>query len=195
MNWHFLIRRLLGRPTCLMQNGVRLGRVARIINIGQSSSQIVIGSNSIVDGQLLVFPHGGQITIGSWSYIGEGSRVWSSCNVKIGDRVMISHNVNIFDSLTHPVSAEMRHEHFRQIATTGHPKSIQLGEMPVYIGNDAWIAAGAILLRGVRIGDGAIVGAGAVVTHDVAPWTIVAGNPARKIGIVERSSCRVVPQK
>jgi len=139
-----------------------------------------------VDGQLLVFPHGGQITIGAWCYIGEGSRVWSSCNVEIGDRVMISHNVNIFDSLTHPVSAELRHEHFRHIATSGHPKSIQLGEMPVHVGSDAWIAAGAILLRGVRVGEGAIVGAGAVVTHDVEPWSVVVGNPARKIRIVER---------
>ena len=146
----------------------------------------MIGNNSIVDGQLLVFPHGGQITIGSWCYIGEGSRLWSSCSIEIHDRVMISHGVNIFDSLTHPLSAELRHKHFRQIATSGHPKNIHLGEMPVYIGDDAWIAAGATLLRGVHVGEGAIVGAGAVVTHNVEPWTIVAGNPARKIGELER---------
>lgn len=51
----------------------------------------------------------------------------------------------------------------------------------VVIGNDVWIGAGAIVLRGVRIGDGAVVAAGAVVSRDVAPYTIVGGVPARVI--------------
>ena len=51
----------------------------------------------------------------------------------------------------------------------------------VKIGNDCWIGAGAIILNGLTIGDGAVVGAGAVVTKDVEPYTIVVGNPARKI--------------
>ena len=53
---------------------------------------------------------------------------------------------------------------------------------PVVIGNRVWIGARALILPGVRIGEGAIVGAGAVVTKDVESFTIVAGNPARKIG-------------
>jgi acetyltransferase-like isoleucine patch superfamily enzyme len=53
---------------------------------------------------------------------------------------------------------------------------------PVEIGDRAWIGARAIILPGVRIGEGAVVGAGAVVTRDVGPFEIVAGNPARKIG-------------
>lgn len=54
------------------------------------------------------------------------------------------------------------------------------------IGIDSWIGVGAIILNGVTIGDGAVVGAGAVVTKDVEPFTIVAGNPARKINDVPR---------
>jgi len=49
----------------------------------------------------------------------------------------------------------------------------------VVIGNDVWIGYGAIILSGVRIGDGAVVAAGAVVTTDIEPYTIVIGNPAR----------------
>ena len=54
-------------------------------------------------------------------------------------------------------------------------------EQPVEIGPRVWIGMGAIVLPGVRIGEGAIVGAGAVVTRDVEPYTIAAGNPARPV--------------
>ena len=52
---------------------------------------------------------------------------------------------------------------------------------PIHIGRRAWVAAGAFVAPGVRVGEGAIVGARAVVTKDVAEWTVVAGNPARMI--------------
>lgn len=181
INVHYLLRRLVGKSTCDKHATARLGPDARIINIRKVSSLIRIGAQSIVDGDLLIFAHGGRVTIGEWCYVGEGSRIWSAVHVSIGNRVMISHNVNIFDSLTHPVDPYLRHRHFRDIATTGHPKNIDLGERPVRIEDDAWIAAGAMVLRGVTIGKAAVVGAGSVVTRDVPPFSIVAGNPARVI--------------
>jgi len=54
-------------------------------------------------------------------------------------------------------------------------------DRPVCIEDDVWIGSRVILLPGVRIGKGSIVGAGSVVTRDVEPYAIVAGNPARKI--------------
>lgn len=154
---------------------------ARIRNIRGVDRSIRVGAHTLVAGELLVFLHGGDISIGEWCFIGEGARLWSCGAIKIGDRVLISHNVNIFDSLTHPLSARLRHSQFKEIAQTGHPLSIDLGEQPVTVNNDVWIGANALILRGVTIGEGAIVGAGAVVTHDVSPFTIVAGNPARVI--------------
>lgn len=154
---------------------------ARIRNIRGDTKHIKVGKHTIVSGELLVFSHGGDISIGEWCYIGEGARVWSSGSVHIGDRVLISHNVNIFDSLTHPLNAHLRHAQFKAIMQTGHPRSIDLGERPVTVGNDVWIGANACVLRGVTLGEGAVVGAGAVVTHDVPPFTLVAGNPARAI--------------
>ena len=52
---------------------------------------------------------------------------------------------------------------------------------PIIIGNDVWIGARAIILPGVHVGDGAVIGAGSVVTHDVEPYSVVAGNPAKLI--------------
>lgn len=149
--------------------------------MGRSSELIRIGGSSIIQGELLVFRHGGRISVGQSCFIGHGTRIWSASAIRIGDRVMISHSVNIFDNLTHPLEARKRALHFEQISTTGHPAVIDLGERPVHIEDDAWIAAAAIVLRGVTIGRGAIVGAGAVVTRDVPPFSIVGGNPARHI--------------
>ena len=54
-----------------------------------------------------------------------------------------------------------------------------MDDLPIVIGNDVWIAAHCTILKGVVIGDGAVVAAGSVVTHDVPPYTVVAGVPAR----------------
>ncbi len=55
------------------------------------------------------------------------------------------------------------------------------GHQPCVIGNDVWIAANVVVLRGVKIGNGAVIGAGAIVTKDVEPYSIVAGVPAKKL--------------
>lgn len=59
---------------------------------------------------------------------------------------------------------------------------------PIKICDRVWIGFNAIILKGVTIGEGAVVGAGAVVTRDVEPYTVVAGNPARVVRVLERSN-------
>lgn len=181
MNWDYLIQRLRGKATCRTGHGVKLMSQAKIRNILGKRENINIGSHSVVQGELLIFAHGGKISVGEWSYIGEGSRIWSAKSINIGNRVLISHNVNIFDSLTHPTSAKERHKQFRSIVESGHPCEINLDEKEIVLGNDVWVGAGAYIMKGITIGEGAIVGAGSVVTKDVPAWTIVAGNPAKVI--------------
>jgi acetyltransferase-like isoleucine patch superfamily enzyme len=178
MNVNYHLQRLLGRATCRLGSGARLMGTARIRNIRGDSDCIAIGANSIIRGELLTFAHGGKIEIGSWCYVGESSRIWSSSLVQIADRVLIAHGVNIFDNLTHPIDPEERHRQIQNIFTKGHPRHIDLDERPVKIEDDAWIGAGAFVMRGVRIGARAIIAAGSVVTKDVAADAIVAGNPA-----------------
>jgi acetyltransferase-like isoleucine patch superfamily enzyme len=178
LNLHFLIQRLTGRPTCRLQKGAFLSHTARIRNAFGDSDRILIGENSHIRGELMVFGHGGRISIGEWCYVGVGARIWSATSIEIGNRVLISHSVNIFDSLTHPLRAVERHEQIKQIFARGHPRKIFLDEKPVKIGDDAWIGAGAMIMRGVTVGEGGIVAAGAVVTRDVPVYSVVAGNPA-----------------
>lgn len=181
MNYDYLLQRIIGRPTCILARNARLYRTARIRNAFGKSECIKIGTNSVIQGELLTFTHGGQIDIGEWCYIGEGTRIWSAIRISIADRVLISHNVNIFDNLTHPLSASARHQQFREIATSGHPKIVNLDEKAITICSDVLVGANSIILRGVTLGEGAIIGAGSVVTCDVSPYVIVAGNPAKII--------------
>lgn len=161
---------------------------ARVINNRSDAQHIRLGMHTHVRGELLVFGHGGCIDIGDYCYVGEGTRIWSAKSIVIGNRVLISHNVNIFDNDTHPIEDPVaRHEQFREIITSGHPARLDLNEAPVVIEDDALIACQSIILSGVTIGKGAVVAAGAVVTRDVPPYTIVAGNPARLV--------RTIPEK
>jgi acetyltransferase-like isoleucine patch superfamily enzyme len=181
VNINLILKKLLRRPTLKLGSNSSIGSSARILNASDKSDRIKVGKNTRIEGELFIFPHGGQLEVGDWCFIGPGSRIWSACNIFIGDRVLISHNCNIIDSLTHPINANKRHLQFKDILTSGHPKHIDLGEQPVKINDDVWIGAGSTILRGVSIGCASIVGAGSVVTSDVPPYTIVAGNPARII--------------
>lgn len=157
---------------------------ARIVLQGRSENSITVGPNSHIRGELLVFGHGGNIEIGSWCYVGEQTRIWSAAAIKIGDRVLISHLCTIIDNLTHPINPDARHQQFRHIVEKGFPEKDNLEEAPVVIEDDVLIGAHTVILRGVRIGRGAIVGAGSVVSRDIPPMQIWAGNPAKFLRIV-----------
>ncbi|GKQ52881.1 hypothetical protein BRSPCE3_37360 [Bradyrhizobium sp. Ce-3] len=166
-NLGFLAKSLLGRPTCQLAQGAKLGRKARILNARQSSEHIRVGANSFIGGELFVFAHGGDIEIGSNCYVDIGARIWSGGSIKIGNNVVIGPGANIFDNHTHPLRAQERHDQIRSIFTVGHPKQIELAERPVVIGDGAHIGAGAIILRGVEIGPNVIVAPGSVISRSI----------------------------
>jgi len=96
-----------------------------------------------------------------------GCTISVSCSIRIGDRVLLGSGCMIADSDAHPLYPMDRR--FDQTKTASKP---------VIIEDDVFIGARAIILKGVHIGRGSVVGAGAVVTRDVPPMTVVAGNPA-----------------
>jgi acetyltransferase-like isoleucine patch superfamily enzyme len=154
----------------------------RIVNIQKSKNTIHIDSNTLILGEILTFRHGGSIRIGKWCYVGENSRIWSSRKIVIGDRVLISHDVNIHDTDGHPVDANNRHLQYQEICTNGHPEKIEgISAIAIVIEDDVWIGFNSTILKGVNIGKGSIIGASSVVTKDVPAGTIFAGNPAKFI--------------
>lgn len=162
-------------------NNTRIFNEAKILNNLEDKTKIIIGNNCDVRGELMTFGHGGEINIGNYSFVGERTKIWSAKKITIGNRVLISHNVNIHDNNSHPIDAKLRHEDFKHIATIGLQKINDLKEKEIIIHDDVWIGFNSIILKGVTIGEGAIVAAGSVVTKDVEPFTIVAGNPAKFI--------------
>lgn len=119
--------------------------------------------------------------IGKYSYVGSGSEI---IEAKIGKFCSIARDCNIGlathtlqNISTSPIFTEKKNG-------TGHSWSsitIKDKTLKVNIGNDVWIGAKAIVLGGVKIGDGAVIAAGAIVTKDVPPFAISAGVPAKII--------------
>lgn len=146
---------------------------SRVHNLSGNREKINIGLKTKIRGELLVYNHGGEIKIGDFCYIGENTRLWSAERIEIGNRVLIAHDVNIHDSNDHPLDSSDRHKHYKDIIDKGHPNNIEtIKSAPVVIEDDAWIGFGSIILKGVRIGKGAIVAAGSIVTKDVPENTI-----------------------
>lgn len=109
------------------------------------------------------------VTIGRDCGINHGVFILGSHSVEIGDRVVLSARVMLIDAGLC----------VGEFAVSDFPSHVG---GPVRIEDGAWIGAGAIVLSGVTVGKCAVVGAGSVVTKNVPPYTIVAGNPARAIG-------------
>lgn len=118
--------------------------------------------------------YGCNIHIGNNFYANFNLTILDEAPVTIGDNAFIGPNVNIYTAC-HPIDPKERNT------------SIQWAET-VTIGNNVWVGGNSTILPGVTIGDNCVIGAGSVVTKDVAPNTVVGGNPARVIKHISAST-------
>lgn len=160
----------------IVHEGAILGPEGKIENFAEEKDRICIGCRSYIRGRLLTYGHGGRITLGERCYVGIRSEIWSMESIRIGNRVLISHDVNIHDGTGHSLDAAERAQHFARILESGHPriKSELPGvkSAPIVIEDDVWISFGVTILKGVRIGAGSVIGARAIVTEDVPPGVL-----------------------
>ena len=130
------------------------------------NARLACSGFTMYEGASVVVLKGGRLSIGRHSYIND-SLIQCAGNITIGDYCAIAGDVLIQDTDFHPLlDADGKGNEYTR---------------PISIGNHVWICAKAIILKGVTIGDGAVVAAGAVVTKDVPPYSLVGGNPARVI--------------
>jgi maltose O-acetyltransferase len=144
---------------------VRLRGKARVENYGR----IEIGDRVLIDGRMvpveLVAHRTGRIEIGDRTYINYGVSISAHESVSIGRDCLIGNYTLILDNDYHDMADHLK-----------------LGESaPIVIEDNVWLGARVTVLKGVRIGAGSVVGAGAVVTRDVPPRTFVAGIPAKVV--------------
>jgi len=182
-----LILDLLWAPLWIRLIGVRAGRRCRFVGLPivkiVPGAQIKLGDDVLVNSRsesnsaglphpsilAALSPHS-SIVIGDGTGL-SGASISARCNITIGKKVLIGAGACIWDNDFHPLDAKQRRE---------HPTDNPLGS-PINIEDDVFIGARALILKGVRIGRGAVVGAGSVVTRDVKAEDIVAGNPARVV--------------
>lgn len=154
--------------------GVEIDRTALIerdVHLLRYPRRIRIGPGAILKSGAHLCPCNAQasVSVGARSTIGFHTLVYASRSIDIGEDCMVAPFVYIVDS-DHGLDRSIPMNRQSNVAEA------------VRIGADVWIGAHAVVLKGVRIGDGAVIAAGSVVREDVEPYQIVGGVPARVIG-------------
>ena len=173
------------RKKAIVGNDVQFATSSSVTNTGNREN-VLIGNHGCCFGIFQALC-GGKISVGDHFYIGSGTCIQSKERIAIGNQVIISNNVLIVDNNNHPVLPEERRElslckdYIKDEKWTWK----YAASKPVVIEDNVWIGKNAVIMKGVTIGIGAIVALGAVVTHDVPPYTIVAGNPAKIVKKLE----------
>lgn len=177
--WHTFRRVAIAEPlfkAYCKQYGRRV-RTGIFVHWIQGNGDIVLGDDVYVDGKCSIsfsarFVDRPLLQIGDHTTIAHNCTMTIGKGIRIGSHCLIASNVCMFDSAGHATDPELRQQGFP-------PADHQV--RPITLEDNVWIGRHAIIFPGVTIGEGSIVSAGAVVMADVPPYSVVAGNPAKKI--------------
>ena len=158
-NGIMVVRGILNKPK-FTKSG-KLLRMEKGVRVIKNNGTITLGDKVLLHRYVKLSAYGGKIEIGNNSYIGDRTEIHAGESVKIGNNVNIAWDCNILDRDYH--------------AFNGDSEVVK----PVVIEDHVWIGVRSIILKGVTIGEGAVVAAGSVVTRDVPAGCLVAGNPAK----------------
>ena len=181
---HYRNNRLITHDGSRWKDIVEIGKSvvfyeeAVLINYNKKN-KLIIGDFNHIRGEIFVY-ESGSIKTGTHTYIGPGSRIWCRESIQIGSNVLISYLVDIHDTNAHSLDWKERRRESIELFEKGRPTTTvsDVVNAPIIIEDDVWIGFKATILKGVRVGRGAVIAAGSVVTKDVLPFTVVAGNPA-----------------
>ena len=127
----------------------------------------------------------------SWrSVVLPSCRIWQPWKLTMGAYACLSENVDCYTVDEISIGDQATVSQGVKLCSAGHDitsKIMELTHKPIIIGANAWVAGWSIILPGVNVGEGAVVGAGSVVTKDVEPYTLVAGVPAKAVAKVDKN--------
>ena len=164
--------------------GLNVGRdseVSGTVEIRKKGGEVRVGEGSLISGFIATETEHSKIDIGNNVFIAGGTTIDCVTDIRIEDDVLISYQCIIQDSDNHSTKYSVRKNDNRDWKNGQYHNWDATPKGPVKISKGAWLGARVIILKGVTIGEGAVVGAGSVVTKDVPAWTIVGGNPAKII--------------
>lgn len=171
----------LVRERGLFAESTIIGTSAHVRSVAPPE-HVRVGDFTYVDGEILMLTPEARCTLGRYCFLGAESKLWTQRSITIGDFVLIAPRVDIFDNDSHPLDAVVRREDAIDQFERKRPMRYDpVASAEVIIEDDVWIGTKSTILKGVRIGKGAVIAAASVVTRDVPPYTLVGGNPAREI--------------
>jgi galactoside O-acetyltransferase len=185
MAWQIL-NRLAGLVLARQRDvEVGTGSLVRWFRIGAKGGRVRIGTQTIINCRI-DFDGPGVVTIGNRCYIG-ASHVVCRTEITIGDDTIVSWGVTIVDHDSHATEWSDRRSDVVDWGK-GQKRWTGVKVAPVELGNRVWVGFGATILKGVTVGDGAVIAAQSVVTGDVPPDVLVAGVPARVVRRINDSA-------
>lgn len=128
---------------------------------------------------------GNKTHIGKNFFANHNCMIYDREEVYIGDNVLLGPNV-IITTIAHPMEAEERFVSYSPDSFEPHKRASMESNAPITIGNNVWIAAGAIICPGVTIGDNTVIGAGSVVTRDIPDHVFACGVPCRAVRAISK---------
>lgn len=163
-----------------------------ILNPTRDKVYLKVGNDTMLDCQIHFESSEGEVIIGNGVYIG-ASTIISRTRVEFEDNIFVAWGTYFYDHDSHSLNyKERRKDIEQQLQDFRAGRDFRLNKdwsvvnsKPIKVCSDAWIGMNCIILKGVTIGEGSIVAAGSVVTKDVAPWTVVAGNPAKEVSKIQ----------
>lgn len=160
----------------------------RIIKPVNNKTYLKIGDDCLLDCKVLFESGEGKVSIGNNNYLGN-SNIICRTEIVFEDNIFVAWGSYFYDHNSHSIDYREREKDIQQQLKDYRDKKLFIENKnwdvvdtaPIRICCNAWIGMNCIILKGVTVGEGAIVAAGSVVTKDVDPWTIVGGNPAKLI--------------
>jgi acetyltransferase-like isoleucine patch superfamily enzyme len=180
---------VIGSGTIMQPYGIRIS----FSTTKEERKYVIVGEKCLINALFIFETEKGKVNIGNNVHIGNATFI-SRSNIEIGNDVMMAWDITLYDHNSHSLDWAEREKDINNCYNSFIERTSNIinkdwrdvASKAIIIKDKVWIGFGVTILKGVTIGEGAIVGAKSVVTKDVPAWSVVGGNPAIVIKYLER---------